>query len=301
MNLIAAPQPDRVGAAYDETVELHSELFGDDLHFGFWSTDQEEGDPDGDGGTPYEQLARASRRLTDEFARRLHVRPGQRILDIGSGAGGPAVHIAKATGAEVVGITVSSDQVRQATALAEKEGLSDRVSFRLCDATRPLPFAESSFDAVLALESFIHIEARHAALTYAARVLRPGGRIVLSDFFERSPVPPEKQPAVERYCREFNLSRLAKSDFYPRLFQNAGFVFAEQLDITEATMRPTILRMGEIARGREFRDRFGERAAHYDRSDLLPVWELGYLLVAGVRSPSDTRRAALRNHPEAAG
>ncbi|WP_422925344.1 class I SAM-dependent methyltransferase [Singulisphaera sp. PoT] len=94
---------------------------------------------------------------------------GKRILDLGCGKGRFASRLAEG-GAEVVGIDLSAGM------LEEAEGLN-RVR---CSASR-LPFASASFDAVVAVEVFEHLEAIDPALSEARRVLRDGGILAIVD------------------------------------------------------------------------------------------------------------------------
>src|SRR6185436_18029774 len=98
--------------------------------------------------------------------------------------GAPAVRLAKASGAGVVGISVSEQDVRLANERARTEGVSDRVRFEQANMLA-LPFPDNTFDHAMALESIVHVPDRMRALREIARVLRPGGRIVLTDFTVR--------------------------------------------------------------------------------------------------------------------
>jgi 2-polyprenyl-6-hydroxyphenyl methylase/3-demethylubiquinone-9 3-methyltransferase len=94
---------------------------------------------------------------------------GLRVLDLGCGKGRFAAHL-QAAGAEVVGLDLS------AAMLARAKGL-DRVRA----SARRLPFADATFDAVVAVEVLEHVGAVGPVLREARRVLRPGGRIAIID------------------------------------------------------------------------------------------------------------------------
>ena len=107
---------------------------------------------------------------------------GSRILDFGSGLGGIAMLLAQVHGArEVVGIDVSPDAISLARGLAGRKGFSDRVSFELC-APGPLPIADQSFDVVFSKDAMVHVEDKRALYADIMRVLRPGGRLIASDW-----------------------------------------------------------------------------------------------------------------------
>jgi SAM-dependent methyltransferase len=94
---------------------------------------------------------------------------GLRVLDLGCGKGRFAAHF-KAAGADIVGLDLSTAMLARATGL-------DRVRA----SARRLPFADSTFDAVVAVEVLEHVGAVEPVLREARRVLRPGGRIVIVD------------------------------------------------------------------------------------------------------------------------
>lgn len=91
------------------------------------------------------------------IARKLLIKPGMSVLDIGCGWGGMALLLAKEYGANVVGITLSEEQHAYAVQRAAKEGLSDRVEFRLCDYRH----VEGTFDRVVSIGMFEHVGPRH--------------------------------------------------------------------------------------------------------------------------------------------
>lgn len=94
---------------------------------------------------------------------------GKRILDLGCGKGRFAARL-RAAGAEVVGLDSSAGMLAGAAGL-------DRVK----GSARRLPFADGSFDAVVAIEVFEHLTDVNAALAEARRVLRPAGRLAVVD------------------------------------------------------------------------------------------------------------------------
>ncbi|MFF1509624.1 SAM-dependent methyltransferase [Streptomyces sp. NPDC058326] len=267
------PVPDEVGRLYDRYTDLGSATLGENLHFGYWDAP--------DSPVP---LAEATDRLTDLMTDRLRVGPGSRVLDLGCGTGRPALRIADRTGADVTGISISHKQVERATVLAADRDLTDRVRFERADAM-DLPFAAGSFDAVIALESIIHMPDRARVLRQVARVLRPGGRLVLTDFFERAPIPDAGRPAVERYLREFMMTMVQAED-YPPLLRQAGLWFDELTDISGPTLRRTFIELSARINGSARQlaaDYGGELVEQFDPADMTDVEEFGHLLVVAVR------------------
>jgi SAM-dependent methyltransferase len=115
------------------------------------------------------------------FADQLGIGAGSEVLEIGSGSGGPAVHLAGARECRLTGVDINEHGVRNARALAAARGLGERARFETVDASGPLPFADESFDAVVSNDAMCHIVNRVAALRDWRRVLRPGGRALFTD------------------------------------------------------------------------------------------------------------------------
>jgi len=105
---------------------------------------------------------------------------GDRLLDVASGSGASALLAASELGASVVGVEYGADAVREAREEAAAAGLGARVGFVQGDA-EALPFAAGSFDAVLCECSLCTFGDKQRAVAEIGRVLRPGGRLALSD------------------------------------------------------------------------------------------------------------------------
>jgi SAM-dependent methyltransferase len=116
-----------------------------------------------------------------EFADLLGVGDGSEVLEVGSGSGGPAVYLAVERGCRVTGVDINEHGVRNAAVLARARGVADRARFDAVDASRPLPFGDGSFDAVISNDAMCHIRDRPAVLRDWYRVLKPGGRALFTD------------------------------------------------------------------------------------------------------------------------
>jgi cyclopropane-fatty-acyl-phospholipid synthase len=127
---------------------------------------------------PDDDLDTAQEAKLELVCRKLRLRPGEQLLDIGSGWGGLVLHAARHHGVRAVGITVSPRQVDVSRTRAQAMGLADRVSFRLADYRDPLT---ECFDAVASVGMVEHV-GRPLLRTYAraiCRALRPGGRALV--------------------------------------------------------------------------------------------------------------------------
>lgn len=225
--------PQDVGRLYDKKAECLELLFGENLHFGYWP-DQENND-----------FAEARLRLTDLLISNLQVGSDSRVLDVGCGTGGPAVRLARETGAEVAGVTISARQCERASARAEAEGLADRVSFLRADAMK-MPFKPSSFDAVFALESIMHMPHRPTVLLQMSQLVRPGGRVALTDIFRTEALGGDE--LLDMYMELNFVTLLPAFRDYERLVAETGMVVVELSDITEGTIRPTFRHLAQAGR-----------------------------------------------------
>ena len=95
------------------------------------------------------------------IAAKLDLKPGQRVLDIGCGWGGMARYIHKVSGAEVLGVTLSEEQLKYARAETARQGIADKVRFELIDY-RALPEKHAgAFDRIVSVGMFEHVGLPH--------------------------------------------------------------------------------------------------------------------------------------------
>jgi arsenite methyltransferase len=131
------------------------------------------------------------RDLTERLGMLLGLDSRSRVLDLAAGRGASSLHLARVFGCQVVGVDYSSASVHAARDTAQREGLADRVRFQHSDAEHLADFADGCFDAVVCECAFCTFPDKPAAIREIARVLRPGGRLGLSDLTRRGDLPPE--------------------------------------------------------------------------------------------------------------
>jgi ubiquinone/menaquinone biosynthesis C-methylase UbiE len=130
--------------------------------------------------SPVDEFHIRGRQATAELAELSQVRPGLRVLDVGSGLGGAARFLAAERGCQVTGLDVTPEYCRAAAALSKATGVDGGTRF-LCASALAMPLADSGFD--LAYSQHVQMNVADKAVFYReiARVLRPGGRFVLHD------------------------------------------------------------------------------------------------------------------------
>ena len=164
------------------------------------------------------------------FADQLLVGPTSHVLEVGSGSGGPAVYLAKARGCRLTGVDINEHGVRNATALAERHGLADRVAFQAVDANQPLPFTAGTFDAVVSNDAMCHIEERLSALHEWHRVLRPGGRVLFSDAMVITGIVSHEEIATRSSIGFYLFVPPGENE---RLLAESGFRLLDVEDVTD--------------------------------------------------------------------
>ena len=106
---------------------------------------------------PSNSLEQAQSDKKAHIAAKLYLKPGQRVLDIGCGWGGTALYLNRVADVDVLGVTLSEEQLKVARALAEEAGVADRVRFELIDYRNVI----GRFDRIVSIGMFEHVGAAH--------------------------------------------------------------------------------------------------------------------------------------------
>jgi len=120
---------------------------------------------------------------------------GATVLDVGCGLGGPGRFLADRSGCSVVGIDLLALRIDIARALTDLTGMVDRVGYRVADAT-DLPFPGRSVDEAWVIDVALHVRDKRALFGEIARVVRPGGLLVLHD--QMAPIPDVMAPLTSQ-------------------------------------------------------------------------------------------------------
>jgi cyclopropane-fatty-acyl-phospholipid synthase len=169
------------------------------------------------------QLADAQRDKLDLICRKLELRPGMRLLDVGCGWGGLALHAAREYGVDVVGITLSAEQADHARKQVAEAGLTAHVEIRIQDYR---DVDDGPFDAISSVGMAEHVGtgpyAEYAASLF--RQLKPGGRLLNHQIAALHPAPPaerKRRSFIDAYV--FPDGELAPVGTTVSLLEEAGF------------------------------------------------------------------------------
>lgn len=167
---------------------------------------------------------------TTAFAKRIGIVEGSRVLDAGSGLGGPSRYLAETFNCEVVGVDLAPHYVAIAELLAKRAGLADKVRYAVGDLAR-LAYADSSFDLIWTQHVVMNISDREGLYREFRRVLRPDGKFAFYDVLAGDGGEPPHYPVPWAQTRE--TSTLLNEAQTRSALGAAGFEVVQWSDVTE--------------------------------------------------------------------
>ncbi len=146
---------------------------------------------------PANSLEQAQADKKAHIAAKLYLKPGQRVLDIGCGWGGTALYLNRVAGVDVLGVTLSEEQLKVARRRAEEAGVADRVKFELIDY-RSLT---GTFDRIVSIGMFEHVGAAHYGEFFGTcrDLLAPDGVMLLHTIGRLGPAALNPDPFITKY------------------------------------------------------------------------------------------------------
>ena len=207
-----------VAGHYDELDTIYREIWGEHVHHGLWRTGRE-------------SVEEATDALSDLVATQLDPKIGDSIVDIGCGYGATAARMAEAHGVNVTGFTLSQEQARVAR---KRPG---PLTFHVRDwLDNALP--DGGQHGAYAIESTEHIADKAGLFREAARVLKPGGRLVVCAWLSKdSPSRWRVKHLLEPICREGRLPGMGTRGEYEQWAADAGFRLLNYQDISRQVRR----------------------------------------------------------------
>jgi MPBQ/MSBQ methyltransferase len=179
-------------------------------------------------------LGSGQRRLAGEVGRHLgralSETDGRRLLDVGCGRGGPALHLESRYGFDVTGIDLVRYNVRQARMNATERDAKAR--FLVADATH-LPLATDSMAAGTAIDSLVYVPERRKALAEMERILASDGFLVISNLVCQSGLGADAKRRVQRFADGWDMPMPATVGTHREMLEDVGFSIKATEDITD--------------------------------------------------------------------
>ncbi len=171
---------------------------------------------------------------------------GSVVLDAGCGVGGSSQWFARALGARAVGITLVRSQAVRAARSARLAGLQSSVAVLQGDYTNA-PLRSGAFDAVVALESLCHAADKPSFYREAARLLKPGGRLVVAEYMRtRRHLGAAGETTVRQWLDGWVIPDLDTPEEHGSHATDAGLATVEVRDFT-SLVTPSLHRLHRLA------------------------------------------------------
>jgi ubiquinone/menaquinone biosynthesis C-methylase UbiE len=177
---------------------------------------------------PHDQDHYGGLAANDALAERARIGKGTRVADFCAGLGGPARYFAYCYGADVTGIELTPARVRGAEELTRRVGLEGRVRVTEGNVMQA-PLDDASVDVVVSQEALLHVPDKPRALKEAYRILKPGGRLVFTDWIAHRPLSD-----TDRTLMWDGMAVTALYDLpaYAKVVGQAGFTVSSVEDLT---------------------------------------------------------------------
>jgi phosphoethanolamine N-methyltransferase len=191
--------------------------------------------------------------------------PGVRVLDVGSGIGGAAFHLAEKYGARVTGIDLAPEMVAIAHERAQEASNATNVRFLLDDVMK-LP-ADEKFDIIWSRDALMHLHDKPALFSKLHELLAPGGQLVITDYARGIS---QRSPEFRSYIKSTGY-HVTDPASYGTLLEGAGFV---NVVVEDATERFIDILEREAARLAANRDDFLQMFSEQDLNYLTERWAM---------------------------
>jgi len=181
-----------------------------------------------------EDIGQSSWMTADElrhFIDILEINDASKVLEVGSGSGGPALFLAKETGCKITGVDINEFGITNANAMARERGLSGLAEFTAIDASQPLPFEDGTLDLVFSNDVMCHVPERQNVLNGWYRVLKDGGQMLFTDALVITGIVSNEEIAKRSSIGLYYYVPPGENE---KMIANAGFEIVAVEDLTKA-------------------------------------------------------------------
>ena len=231
----------RANEIFDTYGVLREAWGGDNVHLGVYLREDE----------PHGVAAeRANARLAEAAA----LWRGDTVLEAACGLGAAACYLARELAVRVVATNISEAQLDLGRERAREEGLSDMVTFEVADF-QDLPFDDATFDCYWCQEAWLYAEDKDAVVSEASRVLKPNGRLVVTEFVQARPFP---RDLARRLTHAAATPGFRSREAYEAALPQFAFADVQTEDWSEHAVPSWEHVLGALRRGKEsFASRLG--------------------------------------------
>ncbi len=204
------------------------------MHYGYWDDTTK---------TVSDALLRENQIL----AQRANIQKHHKVLDAGCGVGGSSIWLANNIGCEALGITLSQAQVGQCKKNAKQRKAAELTNFEVRDYTNT-GLADASFDVVWAVESVCHAPNKEDFVKEAMRLLKPGGKLIIADFWaSKQEYSGADAKVMNEWVHGWSVDQLEHIDNFRAYLGNHGFNELSYEDATD-NIRPSSERLHKYAK-----------------------------------------------------
>lgn len=172
----------------------------------------------------------ASSKRVVGLVQRMGVRPGDRVLELGCGIGGPGRDVAAATGANVAGLSISIKQLQNLRRISQEIG--SPYTGAIMGDMQQVPVGSESLDHVYSINAIYHVNDPAAVIAESHRVLKPGGRFAVDDWFVTDQTT-GVQHAQLRHNWSTGSNGFHNFNLFQQRIEDRGFKVVEVKDFTE--------------------------------------------------------------------
>ncbi|XP_008799221.1 phosphomethylethanolamine N-methyltransferase-like isoform X2 [Phoenix dactylifera] len=200
---------------------------------------------------------------TKEFVGKLALNPGQKVLDVGCGIGGGDFYMAENFEVDVVGIDLSINMI--SFALERAIGRKCAVEFEVADCTRKT-YPDNTFDVIYSRDTILHIQDKPMLFRSFFKWLKPGGKILITDYCKSSETPSE---AFAEYIKQRGYD-LHDVEAYSQMLKDAGFYEVVAEDRTDQFLEVLQRELDVVEKDK---DAFIQEFSKEDYNEIVSGWK----------------------------